>query len=253
MERAIENTDATADASMIEQNGPTLLEVITQLAEQHADGKLRIGDRGEIWFCDGRITLAVSPSSPDLTSVLVDANLGPEHELRSLLSGRRSDDGLGAAPPLHRLLDQRTEVHDTLARLLHEYRLSSLFELLVPGEVELTFDEGIQHPLGARFAEHAIELTDKATRRIDLWRRIAARIPATSVVFRWSSTLPRNAECREVRATEWRYLALLDGHHTVADVINKTGDSAFQVCSALYRLSVEGIIVESSAVDTELG
>ena len=47
-------------------------------------------------------------------------------------------------------------------------------------------------------------------------------------------------------ADEWRYLSLLDSHRSVADVITETGESAFRVCTSLYRLLLEGLIEEVS-------
>ncbi|MEL7157209.1 MAG: hypothetical protein AAFN30_11475 [Actinomycetota bacterium] len=239
----IDETPSTSDGFDGFSQQP-LVETIALLAERHADGVLRLGPRGDIWFAEGRITLAVGPASPDLAQVLVDADLGDEHELRTLLEGRRRDDERGAQTPLARLLDQRPETHDRLNLLLHEYKLNSLFEILVPGDMDTRFDEGVEHPLGSRFGEHALELLNKAAARMELWRRIAARIPSTTAVFTWSPTLPDGLPAREVTNREWRYLARLDGNRSVAEVIKETGDSAFRVCSALYRLVLEGLIEE---------
>ncbi|MEM8925946.1 MAG: hypothetical protein AAGD35_20775 [Actinomycetota bacterium] len=244
MERAIDNVRVSAGPTEI----PPLVETITRLAERHANGVLHLGERGEIWFSGGRIALAVGPSSPDLAEVLVDAGLGTEPELRSLIEGRRSDDaehqGHGHAPGLARRLAERPDTHHRVERILHEFRLNALFEMLVPGEVITAFDEDAPHPLGPEVAEHAVELTEKATRRIEVWRRIAARIPTTASVFRLAPELPRTLDARVVTDDEWRYLARLDGTNSVADVITDTGDSAFRVCSVLYRFLLEEVIEE---------
>lgn len=221
-----------------------LVDTVASLASRGADGVLRLGPRGAIWFAEGRIVLAEGPTSADLAQVLVDADLGDEQELRALIDGRRRDDAVGAGPPLEQLLDRRPDVHHLVDRLLHEYKLTALFEMLVPGELDAEFADGVVHPLGARFGEHAVELLDKATRRMELWRRIAARIPSTTAVFSWAPDLPERMESRLVTNDEWRYLAQLNGRHSVAEVINATGDSAFRVCSALYRLVLEGLIEE---------
>lgn len=224
-----------------------LVETIALLAERHASGVLRLGPRGDVWFADGRITLAVGPSSPDLAGVLVDAEVGDEQELRSLLDGRRLGDERGAEAPLERLLDQHPEAHERLQRLLHEYKLNSLFDMLVPGATEADFEDGAVHPLGPRFGEHALDLVNKAAARMELWRRIALRIPSTTAVLVWSAELPEQVPWRQVTSDEWRYLACLDGTQSVAEVINHTGDSAFRVCSALYRMLLEGLIEERKA------
>ncbi|MEM9611822.1 MAG: hypothetical protein AAGA59_02690 [Actinomycetota bacterium] len=244
MELTTDNQTApTATATAVAH---PLVDTVATLAARGADGVLRLGPRGAIWFAQGHIVLAEGPSSPDLAKVLVDADLGEERQLRALIDGRRRDDALGAGEPLEQLLDQRPDVHHLVDRLLHEYKLTALFEMLVPGDIQAEFAEGVVHPLGPRFGEHAVELLDKATRRMELWRRIAARIPSTTAVFSWAPDLPQRMESRLVTNDEWRYLAQLNGRQSVAEVINATGDSAFRVCSALYRLVLEGLIEECS-------
>ncbi len=239
------SSSARVDDAGTEPSAGPVYEAVVRLAERHATGVLRLGRREEIWLADGLVTLAVGPSSPDLAQVLVGAGLGTELELRDLINGRRLDDAEPPPTGLDAVLDARPHSHDRVLRLLHEYKLSSLFELLVRPEIDAEFVDGATHPLGDRFGEHALDLLDKAWARIDLWRRIAARIPSTAACFRISPELPADCEDRALTADEWRYLALLDGSHSVADVIHHTGDSAFRVCSALYRLLLEGLIVSA--------
>ena len=121
---------------------------------------------------------------------------------------------------------------------------AGLFELLVPSQEDFIFTPAVVHPLGAEFSESTADLIAQARQRLDIWREIAVRIPNTEVKFRLCPELPDRSDEKVITADEWRYLSLLDGKATVADVITKTGSSAFRVCSALYRLALEDLITE---------
>ncbi len=198
---------------------------------------LRIGSQSEIWLHEGAVYLARTPSSADVSSVLFGVGTATEASIIELLG---QPDGNAAAT----LVGDDPEAAATLDRLLHEYNLSALFEMVVPTDATFNFEAGTRHPIGPRFAESVADLIEQANRRLEIWTQIAARIPSTSAVFSLQPALPDGAEERIVTGDEWRYLSLLDGHTSVADVINQTGESAFRVCSSLYRLLLEGLIAE---------
>lgn len=186
---------------------------------------------------DGMVYLASTPESPDVASVIFGAGAATLPEISELLDHPDGD--------VVAILAARSEnAASLLARLLHEHNLTGLFELLVPGTGSYQFEDDAVHAVGPRFAEPASELMTQAERRLDIWREIAARIPSTAVAFCLSRNLPEHGEERLITADEWRYLSLLDSHRSVADVITETGESAFRVCSILYRLLLEGLIQE---------
>ncbi|MFT7598166.1 MAG: hypothetical protein ACI8TP_001087 [Acidimicrobiales bacterium] len=214
--------------------------VLEQLATGQRSGVLRIDGGGELWLDAGRIYLAATASSPDIASVLFGAGISSLEAIEQLLSPPNSD-------VAGQLADSDSSGAAVLGRLLHEHNLTGLFELLVPVAGAYAFEDGPTHALGTRFAEPVGELRAQAERRLDIWRQIAARIPNTSISFKLSPALPEGGDERLVTADEWRYLSLLDGRRSVADVINSTGESAFRVCSSLYRLLLEGLVEEVSS------
>lgn len=216
--------------------GQSVADVIAAMAARRFTGLVRVGDEGELWFDGGRIYLANGPSSPGLFDVLLSADVGgPEHLVALCADADRGGDAV-----VDRLGgDQQGTIR--LRRLLHEHVLAALFELVVPSASLVEYEPGVRHVLGTRFAEPAEDLVATTRQRIELWRRIAERIPSTSVRFRPARSLPGGTD-RTVTADEWGLLALLDGRHTVAEVITETGDSAFRVCSALYRMLLEEVI-----------
>ncbi len=231
--RIVQSEDALA-GTFADVPFTSLLEAI---AASRRTGALLIGDGSEIYFADGQIYLARNSSSPAVESVLFGAGTATQDEIASLMSTHEGS-------VVDELAGRSDDAGDVLDRLLHEYNLTALFELIVPSTNAFEFENGRTHAIGSRFAEPVEELVSQAQRRLEIWKEIAARIPTTDVVFRLAHELPSGNEERMVTSDEWRYLALLDGRRSVADVITTTGESAFRVCSLFYRLLLEEVIVE---------
>lgn len=225
-------------------NETPIAQVLNSLAAKEQTGVLRLSDKSEIWIKAGRIYLAQNSSSHPVESVLFGAGSATKQEIADLMKAPGGDSGDGAAAAL---ATKNPEVSAVLGRLLHEHNLTALFELIVATDVSYEFEDGPTHPVGDHFGEPVEELLAQAERKLDIWKQIAAKIPTTNIVFKLSGVLPEEAEERTFTSDEWRYMSLLDGQMTVADVITSTGESAFRVCSSLYRLSLEGLIVELAA------
>ena len=221
--------------------------LLRSLADAERTGVLRIDDGAEVWLHQGRTCLALTATSPDLAKVLFDGDLGTPEAIAAALRQPPKPTGPDGSGPsgVDRLLAERPEAEATVKLLIREVSLNTLFELLVPSRAAYRFDSGVVHPLGARFADDTRTLLAAARQRVEIWRRIAARIPSTAAVFVLASDLPEAQEERLVTADEWRFLARLDGRRTVADLIAETGQSAFRVCSSLYRLLLEELVVDT--------
>lgn len=216
----------------------TLSQVLGQLSDQQQTGVLRISGGCEVWIDGGAVYLAVTGSSNSIADVLFASGVSSQEAVAALLEADEPD-------AARSLVEQHPEATQALDRLLHEYNLTALFELIVPSTKTYEFEPDSTHPVGSRFAEPASELLAQAERRLQIWTKIAARIPNTGMVFAMAPVLPASGDERVISADEWRYLALLDGSRSVADLILATGESAFRVCSSLYRLLLEDLIQES--------
>lgn len=230
------SSDEAVQGSLAEFALPALCRL---LAEKRRTGALSIVGGSEIWFSEGRIYLATTADSPPLSAVLFGADIGALDEIESLFARLGDDHSI-----IDRVMDVRPDAEGIIRRMLHEYNLNSLFELLVPSDAIFRFEGERRHRLGDRFASDTKTLLAQAERRLDIWRKIALRIRSTDAVFRLVPALPDDSFERLVSADEWQYLARLDGSTSVADVITATGESAFRVTSTLYRLLVEGLIAE---------
>jgi len=213
--------------------------VLGSLAQAARTGVLRIGTTdpaSSIWLHEGRIYFIEKPGGHEPVAVLFGGGVGSIEEIEGLLARGDAVAGLAAGG---------VDESSALARLLHEHNLNLLFELLVPSKAAFDFEPELVHPIGGHFSEDSGELVDQAKRRLEIWAEIASSIPNTAAIFTLATQLPDNVEERVITSDEWRYLSLLDGHRTVADVISVTQMSAFRVVSALYRMLLEGLIEES--------
>lgn len=213
--------------------------MLSDLAASQSTGQLQIGSHSEIWTEHGNIYLVRTPSSPQVGDVLFGANVASVGRIAELLADQ------SGTPAAQALAEMAPESAQILGRLLHEHNLNGLFELLVPSEEDFVFTHDVVHRLGGYFGEPTEDLITQARQRLNIWREIAVRIPNTNVVFRLCKELPNHIDEKLITADEWRYLSQLDGKTTVADVITRTGSSAFRVCSALYRLALEDLITEA--------
>lgn len=216
-----------------------LAALMRSLESRKRTGALSLANGGEIWFSDGRVYLATTRDGSPLSAVLYGADVGTLDEIGGLFAEVDDTESV-----LDRVLATRPDREPLIRRLLHEYNLNTLFELLVPSDDVFSFESGRSHRLGDRLAVETGTLLAQAEHRIEIWRMIAGRIPSTSTTFRLAPTLADGRFERVVSADEWQYLARLDGRTSVAEVITSTGESAFRVCSTLYRLLLEGLIEE---------
>ncbi len=205
------------------------------LAVDSDDGSTHLGD---LWLAGGRLYLAITPMGDDLADVVFGANVGSLAEVRSALDEPNTD--LTA-----RISEELPDAVPILGRLLHEHNLTGLFEIMVSGPASFTTEPGTMHTLGPRFAESVDDLLNQAERRLSIWKEIAARIPSTSSRFRLAPELPDLVDERVVTADEWRYLALIGTGSSVGELIDATGESAFRIMTSLYRLILEGVVVDA--------
>ncbi len=221
-----------------------LAALLQSLANRRRTGALTLEDGSEIWFAEGQIYLATSAKGSPISAVLFGAEAASMRDIESMFA---SDNDHGTV--IEQLLLSRPQAEPAIRRLLHEYNLNALFEMLVPSGASFSFEPGRSHKLGNQFSHDTATLLAQAEQRLDIWRKIAERIPSTMAVFQLAPTLPDDNFERLVTGDEWRYLALINGRNTVADIITATGESAFRVCSTLYRMLLERIVEDAPAAE----
>ncbi len=217
-------------------------DALRPLAAEGFTGVLRVSRSGEavgdVWLAGGRLYLATTPASDDLAGVVFGADVGSLAEVQAIL-GNSSGDATAE------LSERYPASIPALGRLLHEHNLTALFEMMVAGSSSFATEQQQLHPIGPRFAESVEDLLGQAERRLMIWRDIATRIPSTSNRFRLAPELPEGVEERVFNNDEWRYLALIGGGRSVAELIDDTGERAFRIMTSLYRLLLEGVITDA--------
>ncbi len=214
---------------------PTLLRT---LAGAQRTGVLQLEGGDEIWLSEGRLYLASSPNAASVATVLSSSGIGSVGYIESLAMARSET----SPSLLAMLLTAEPQLARRVARMLYEYNLNAVFELLIPSEAGFFFQPGETHAVGAELSHDTEALVARAEQRMEIWREIAEHVPSTSAVYKLCRRLPDDTASTEILADDWEYLALVDGNRTVADLVSATDASAFQVCSTLYRFLLEGLI-----------
>lgn len=151
---------------------------------------------------------------------------------------------------------QRQEVTDTLLaggyvtaeELEQQYGLEleeEIYELFFCREARFEFHEGVTSLEGRpgaideRFFCNCDSVIMEAARRIDEWAYISERVPTTAEVF--VPTVDA-ADLTEFGAEAPAVFAKLDGRHTVARIVARTGQANFLVCKVVSQMLDAGLI-----------
>jgi len=126
--------------------------------------------------------------------------------------------------------------------LVEDHLLTALAAARVSIDALVRFRPGPADPELSRFRFPLQHTLDDAQRRVEEWRIIADVLPSTDVVLQMATDLPDNVEEVAIARGDWQVLCRVDGQSTVTELIGRSGRSAFDVCSALYRLILSGVI-----------
>jgi hypothetical protein len=216
-----------------------LKNLLNRIGSDRLTGVLKLESNGEVWFNDGSIYLAKSAGSGSLRSVLFNLDSLSQESIEDIFA---SDEAAGSV--IEQAIQLEPKGARYLKRLLHEYNLNALFELLILTESNFEFETNRLHKLGTNYASDSASLVSQADQRIEVWKQIARAIPSTDAIFVLNHQLGRAKSERIISADEWQYLSRLNGSKSVAQIITETQESAFRVCSTLYKLLLEGLVTE---------
>lgn len=219
----------------------SLADVCQLLAMGLKTGCLSVTDRsrfGQIYFDRGRITHASIVNRRDrLGDLLVRDGIIDAAQLREVVEqqAREPDRRLGEILVARGLISQnrleeyiRIQVEEAVYSLFTWSRGSFFFEVdqePPPNEVKLSLNPE--------------SLLLEGARRVDEWSLIEKKVPSLDLIFDVEHDRLRSAGV-ELTPEQERILPLLDGSHTVQDVIDQTGISEFDVGKAIYGLVQAG-------------
>lgn len=190
-----------------------------------------------LWITGGRVSYGTSPGTPEPRELL---------DRQGVVAADRFDDAMAATAPgerLHETLRDRFDVDESrITAVAREQVVTTAFEIIAVGADSFEFRSGVVDPLGAALEMDHDEVLTEAEHRREEWRRIAESIPSTGVVVGLAPELPTDHVDVTLSVDEWRVVARIDGRRSVAEVIGVLGQSAFEVCSTLHDLVVDGTV-----------
>ncbi len=219
-----------------------MAEVLGLLSTQRQWGLLTVARadsaRIEIVFKAGKIELALASGLPDeflLGRYLVEASTLSRQDLDLFLDGRAP-----TGKPLGEQLLKMNYVDDgELKEALRKQTQERLYELLRWPEGRFTFVA--THSLPALAGEAALNLDVdgllmEGIRRVDEWHLIEREIDDFDAVFLRNEEAVQQVGRARLTRDELAVLELVNGKHTVKEIVRQSRMASFDVSKMLFRL-----------------
>jgi len=218
-----------------------LAEVLQLLDVQEQSGVLtveRSGARVEIYFRRGRVDQAIATGVPEefvLGRFVLDAGLMPRADFEAFLESR------GPTPKLigQQLLKLGYLAETDLKTCLTRQSCELIYEILRWRHGRFRFAAGVELPPNVIDAALGLDVEAvlmEGYRRVDEWHLIEHAIDNFDIVFlRNEDSVAQMGRGRLTR-DELAVLELVNGKHTVKEIIRKSRMGSFEVSKMLYRL-----------------
>jgi DNA-binding response OmpR family regulator len=218
-----------------------LAEVLHLLDVQEQSGVLtveRSGARVDIYFRRGRVDQAMARGVPDeflLGRFVVDAELMTRRELEAFVESRTANPRLFGQQLVKLGHLREADVKACLTRQSSEL----IYEILRWRHGRFRFAAGLELPpcvIDAALALDVAAVLMEGYRRVDEWHLIERAIDNFDIVFlRNEDSVAQMGRGRLTRE-ELAVLELVNGKHTVQEIIRKARMGSFDVSKMLYRL-----------------
>jgi tetratricopeptide (TPR) repeat protein len=219
----------------------SLADVCQLLSMGQKTGCLSITDRsrfGQIYFERGRITFARIVNRRDrLGDLLVREGRLSEQQLRDVLEvqARDPDRRVGELLVANGFL-----THDELSSIVRVQIEEAIYHLFTWSRGAFFFEVD-ERP---EFADILVSINPEsllleAARRIDEWSLIQKKIPTFDLLFEVEDERLRASDV-ELTSEQKQILPLLDGRHTIQDLVDITGVDEFDVGKGLFGLIQAG-------------
>ena len=217
-----------------------LAEVLQLLALQDQSGVLtveRSGARVDIYFRRGRVDQAIARGVPDeflLGRFVLDAELLHRPELEAFLESRTPSKLIG-----QQLVKLGHVSQPDLKACLTRQSSELIYEILRWRHGRFRFAAGLELPPSVIDAALGLDVDAvlmEGYRRVDEWHLIERAIDNFDIVFlRNEDSVAQMGRGRLTRE-ELAVLELVNGRHTVQEIIRKSRMGSFEVSKMLYRL-----------------
>jgi tetratricopeptide (TPR) repeat protein len=219
----------------------SLPDVLQLLSLGQKSGCLSVTDRssfGYIYFDRGNICYASIVNRRDRLGDLLVKNGLVDAEV---LAGAVESQGTRAAKRLGEILIEREAItREQLERYIRIQIEEAVYHLFTWTEGSFYFEPDQQPEDGALLVAINPEgLLLEGARRVDEWSLIEKKIPSMDLIFAIDPEAEglRGAELSE---TQRKILPLLDGHHSVGEMVEESGLVEFEVGKAVFGLIQAG-------------
>lgn len=219
---------------------PSVENILSGLAGDHATGSLRLGKAGVIYLTDGRVTYAESAAAPRLEDLLGACRGISAHavrQARQAATGRRPDPRPSGG---ERLVAQGLLTRGELEFCVLSTVLDAAYFLLQATGHRPRFRRGELHWLGPQWHFDATGLLRECERRKAQLEQTwpSAELDTLPVV-----PLGRISAQRVVLSSlQWEVLVGADSTATPADLARKLGRPAYSVLLAVRQLAASGLL-----------
>jgi DNA-binding response OmpR family regulator len=218
-----------------------LAEVLQLLDVQEQSGVLtveRSGARVDIYFRRGRVDQATAHGVPDeflLGRFVLDAELMPRADFESFLESRATHTRLIGQQLVKLGFFADADLKTCLTRQSSEL----IYEILRWRHGRFRFAAGLELPPSVIDAALALDVEAvlmEGYRRVDEWHLIERAIDNFDIVFLRNEDQVAQMGRGRLTRDELTVLELVNGKHTVQEIIRKSRMGSFEVSKMLYRL-----------------
>jgi hypothetical protein len=190
---------------------------------------------GVVYFALGAVTGATADTSRQLLARRIVGSGAVDDDALASAVRRAGDDGVGVA---RALVDAGAVDADLVRTAGAEQAVEAVFDLLgwTQGDFSFSVDEGNPDDVGVELATE--QVVGEATQRRAAVAEQGDGVPAAAVLAMPVAPPPDAS----ITAEEWQLLALADGHRSVADVVELTGQSSYVVTAALAGMLGRGLL-----------
>jgi len=226
-----------------------LPDVLQLLAVGRKTGCLKVTDGqnfGSIYFKDGMICFTSLLNRPDrIGDRLLARGLINYSQLEEALQRQQTEGSVRRLGDM--LLDMALVTQDDLAADISSQIEETVFFLLRWTEGEFFFEpDSLPQDENILVALDAMNLLLEEARRIDEWRNLEKKLPGGQMVLEPVAVEPGQHQGLELTDQERQILALVDGHRTMAEVMEISPLGEFATSKVVYGLLLTGLIKRGS-------
>jgi hypothetical protein len=204
------------------------------------------GCDGVVFFAGGQVTGASADGSRQpLARRLIGAGAVDDEALAAAVQAATDGESVGV---IKALLEHGAIEGELLRQAVTDQSVDAVFDLLrwQQGDFAFVVEEVNPDDVGVALTIETI-LADAESRSSN-WESVSAIVPSATALLSMPVVLPDDPQ---ISREEWSLLALVDGHRSVAELVDLTGSGHYAVVSTLAGMITRGLLEVRDATDTD--